>query len=351
MTGPRTAPAAIGDVRHRILIGDALERLGSVPTDSVDQIITSPPYYRLRDYGVEGQLGVEPSVDEWVERIAEVATQAQRVLVSTGTLWLNLGDSYSTHRRQGAEPKSLLLAPERVAQRLTTSGWILRNKIVWAKPNPVPSSVRDRFNTGWEIIFVFARSSRYFFDLDAVRQPHLTKPRTKSNPTTASTGREAWRGANSATANGLSALHRIGAVGHPLGKNPGDVWTIANPGSRDGHHATFPLPLAERMVLAGSPEARCVSCRLPYRRAVVRQLGQAAVRGSLRPTCVCRAASEPGLILDPFMGSGTTAMAAERHGRDWVGIELNPDFARSAKIRIASARTTSARQPIADRAA
>ncbi len=251
---------------------------------------------------------------------------------------MNLGDTYATHHSQGAARKSLLLAPERLALALIRDGWCLRNKLVWQKANPVPSSVRDRFNTTWEVIYVFARGPRYFFDLDAVRQPHRSQaaPRSSGSPT----GREAWRGPNSDDARGLNRLHADGRVGHPLGKNPGDVLRLASSNYRGGHHATFPVPLAEHAIRAGCPERRCRRCYQPWRRQVLRAVGATATRGRLAPTCSCTdRASQPGLVLDPFFGAGTTGVAAERLGRDWLGIELNPDFAAQALRRITEARS------------
>jgi len=131
-----------------------------------------------------------------------------------------------------------------------------------------------------------------------------------------------------------------GRVGHPFGKNPGDVWKIASSNYRGAHHATFPVALAQRAVRAGCPEARCSRCRRPWRRQTLRRLGGAALRGVLGPSCDCGVASEPGLLLDPFFGAGTTAVAAEQLGRDWLGIELNPDFAALAQERIQQARAS-----------
>jgi DNA modification methylase len=145
-------------------------------------------------------------------------------------------------------------------------------------------------------------------------------------------------------------MQRKGLSGHPLGKNPGDVWTLPTAAYRGPHHAVFPLALAERPIQAGCPERRCRRCRRPWRRETIRTLGQLAVRGALQPSCDCRAAWEPGLVLDPFMGSGTTAIAAERQGRRWLGIELNPEFARLAEERIAQARAA-ARQDASKAAA
>jgi DNA modification methylase len=331
--------------RNRLLTGDVLDHLARVPDGSVDMVLTSPPYFRLRDYQVSGQLGLEATVQQWAANQRRVAAEVARVLVPTGTYWLNLGDSYSTHPVQGAARKSLLLAPERLALVLLRDGWTLRNKIVWHKPNAMPSSVRDRLNTTWEIVYVFTRGQRYFFDLDAIRQPHRSQAALRQAQPVRARRREVWRGPNGDDASGLAYLHARGLGGHVLGKNPGDVWPLASSNYRGGHHATFPLRLAERIIRAGCPEARCIRCRKPWLRPLVRTLGQVAVRGALQASCDCAAGSEPGLVLDPFIGSGTTAVAAERLGRDWLGIELNPAFAELARQRIAGARGERARAP------
>jgi DNA modification methylase len=337
MTAPRLVAAL---PRRDILVGDALDELRHLPDASVDMILTSPPYFRLRNYQHDDQIGLETHVDEWVERLAEILIEARRVLVPTGTLWLNLGDTYSTHPSQGASRKSLLLAPERLAVRLQSAGWTIRNKIVWAKPNPMPISVTDRLACTYEVVYVLSKEPRYFFDLDAIRVPHRSRI---SRPYTALRPEEGWRGPNSDTATGLDALKAKGQVGHPLGKNPGDVWTIATSSFRGAHHATFPLALATRAIQAGCPEARCSRCHLPWRRRLIRSLGGIATRAALAPTCDCRAPNEAGLVLDPFIGSGTTAVAAEDLNRDWLGIELNRAFAAMARQRITEARKT--RQP------
>jgi site-specific DNA-methyltransferase (adenine-specific) len=151
-------------------------------------------------------------------------------------------------------------------------------------------------------------------------------------------GRAPWRGTNSLGTAGLGDLKALGLVGHPLGKNPGDVWKLASSSYRGAHHATFPVNLAERAISAGCPEARCTNCQLPWKRTLIRALGGTAVRGALGPTCICSVPSEPGLVLDPFFGAGTTAVAAERLHRDWLGIELNPAFAELARRRIQDTR-------------
>lgn len=317
--------------RNEILGGDALERLRTLPTGVVDMAVTSPPYFRLRDYGVEGQLGLEPTVDDWVERLRPVLADVARVLVPTGTLWLNLGDSFSTHGREGAPRKSLLFGPERLALALLRDGWIVRNKIVWSKPSTTPTSVRDRLATKHEVIYVLTRSPRYFFDLDSIRVPHTSRP-PKPHASTRPAGRPDWLGPNSDGDRGLAALHAAGLQGHPLGKNPGDVWTIGVSSYRGAHFATYPVRLVERMIRAGCPERRCVRCHAPW----VRPLDRTRLAAP-RPTCDHTNGSEPGIVLDPFMGAGSTALAARALHRDWIGIELNPIFRRLALDRLGPA--------------
>ena len=325
-------------LRQRVIVGDAHQELRRLPAASVDMVLTSPPYYLLRNYQVTGQLGLESHVDEWVSNLHAVMQELQRVLVPTGSLWLNLADTYATHPRQGASRKSLLLGPERLALALNADGWLLRNKIVWAKSNPMPSSVRDRLTTTWEALYLFTKEPRYFFDLDAIRIPHTTNHRGRLRPDFERPPREAWRGPSGDDASGLDLLKAWGIIGHPLGKNPGDVWTLASSNYRGAHHATFPLTLASRAIRAGSPEARCTRCQAPWRRQLIRAVGGTAVRGALGPTCDCQAGKEPAIVLDPFFGAGTTAVAAESLGRDWLGIELNPGFAELAQRRIQDAR-------------
>src|SRR5262245_45737225 len=161
--------------RNTILGGDATERLRQLPMASVDCVITSPPYYQLRDYGMSGQIGLEPTICEWVTNVRTVLAQVARVLKPTGALWLNLGDSFSRHPRYGGPPRGMLLAPERLALALTQDGWLIRNKVVWAKTNPMPSSASDRLTLTYEIVYFLVRSPQYFFDLDAIREPHRSK--------------------------------------------------------------------------------------------------------------------------------------------------------------------------------
>jgi DNA modification methylase len=219
---------------------------------------------------------------------------------------------------------------------------MVRNKVVWAKRNPMPSPRPDRLACTWEVVYLFTRSRTYFFDLDAIRVPHTSVRKAKSSGRAWSVP-PAWRVSTSRNS-GLDALSASGLVGHPLGKNPGDVWMLSTASYRGAHHAVFPLALPERPIKAGCPERRCLNCRYPWTREIVRKLGHLAVRGELRPSCDCRSAWEPGVVLDPFIGSGTTAIAAEQHGRTWLGIELNPTFARLAEQRITAERATEQRK-------
>jgi DNA modification methylase len=330
-----------------VLVGDVRDKLRTLPAASIDTVITSPPYVQLRNYEVEGQIGLEPTVDEWVAAMREVGRELARVMKPTGSWWLNLGDSFSRDVKMGAPPKGLLLAPERLALVLADDGWVLRNKVVWAKPNPMPNSVKDRLACTWEVVYFLVRSPRYAFDLDAIRIPHRSArthgddsvPSSKAQyPSKAE--RPHWAGPLAGSNSGLAKLKARGLPGHPLGKNPGDVWTIATSGFRGEHFATFPAQLVERPLLATCPEKVCRVCGLPWMRSPASVLGRLAVRGDIAPTCSCRGPSTPGVVLDCFFGAGTVGLVAEQHGRDWLGIELNPAFAALAEKRIAAARAT-----------
>jgi len=314
--------------RNTILQGDALDRLAELAPASVDCVITSPPYYQLRDYGADGQLGLEPTVEAWVQNLRPVMRQLARVLTPTGTLWLNLGDTYSRHQRYGAPTKGLLLAPERLLLALAADGWIIRNKIIWAKPNPMPTSVSDRLTTTYDPVYLLVRSPRYFFDLAAIREPIDT----------------ATIATRDAPAAGLTAA---------VGKNPGDVWRIPSARYAGAHFATFPPELVRRPLLAGCPEAVCTNCGVPWKHDVAaRRIGPSArirrdqfvrrypVRwrtvhlvGPLVP-CGCGAATRPGLVLDPFFGTGTVGAVARENGRDWLGVELKSAYVDLAMGRL-----------------
>jgi DNA modification methylase len=325
----------------QVLVGDARELLPTLPGASVDCVITSPPYFRLRNYGERNQIGLEPNVDGWVNELRDVLRELARVLKPTGSLWLNLGDTYSHHDRDGAEPKSLLLGPERLALAMTEEGWVVRNKVIWVKTNPMPTSVRDRLSCTYEVIYFAVRSRHYYFDLDAIRVPHrshLKRGSPAAARRAATARRPQWSGPLAGSNAGLDRMKARGLVGHPLGKNPGDVWTLPTSNQRGVHHAMFPLDLIRRPLLASCPEKVCAACGTPCERTRTRALGHLAAGGELQARCDCAAPTRPGVVIDPFMGAGTVAIAAEVHGRDWLGIELSPEFARMAEQRIAQAR-------------
>jgi DNA modification methylase len=356
MTAMTAEPVVERLPRNIILIGDALEQLRQLPAATVDCVITSPPYYGLRDYGVAGQL--EVTVDEWVDKLRRVCAELGRVLKPSGALWLNLGDSYSRHVQYGAPTKSLLCAPERLLLALLGDGWLVRNKVVWAKTNPTPASVGDRLNATYDFMYLLVRSRRYYFDLDAIREPHRSYASKSSGPTPRRPA--PWAGPLSGNQVGSS---RGALSNHPLGKNPGDVWRLTIANYRGAHFATFPPALVERPLLAACPEAICVECGTPRRRPRrSRRLGDSPGTGTppakrrdgvdryptrwevvhfvgpLQADCGCEAKTRPGIVLDPFFGAGTVGLVAREHGRDSLGIELNPAYVTLAEERLCLAR-------------
>jgi DNA modification methylase len=323
--------------RNTILRGDARTVLAGLLSESVDSCVTSPPYANaVRDYQASGQLGQEPTVDEFVQNLRAVLRGVRRVLKPSGSLWLNIGDSYSRHPRQGAPRGSLLLVPQRVALALAADGFVIRNVVCWSKPNPLPQSAADRLSPTYETIIFATKSRRYFFDLDAIRVPHRSAGRARPQERERT---RRYQGGNS----GLGKLKAAGRVGHENGKNPGDVWTVPTPADRLGHQATFPAGLIERPILATCPERTCVQCDRAWTRPTrIRSRrtneGMRYTRevGELR-RCDCFAPTRPGVVLDPFMGTGTTAVVAKRLRRDFLGIELNPAYVKLATDRLRAA--------------
>lgn len=305
--------------------GDSLDVLRTLAAGSVDCAVTSPPYYGLRDYGHPGQIGAESSPAEYVERLRVLFAEVRRVLANDGTLWLNLGDSYASkskgsgglgsstlgrrsdgtmslspegvlraQERQHHQPfvidpgmpdKNLLGIPWRVAFALQDDSWVLRNAIIWSKPNAMPESVTDRLSTRYEMLFMFSKSRRYWFDLDAIREP-------QAESSIARLSRNDWRGKDgwddAYHGNPPRGLMNQKGRDATIGRNPGDVWEIATTQFSGGHFAVFPPELPRRCIVAG-----------------------------------CKPG---GVVLDPFHGSGTTGMVAVRNGRKYVGIELNRDY-------------------------
>ncbi len=274
-----------------ILEGDARTRLRDLPDASLHCIVTSPPYYQQRDYSTPLQIGNEKSPDEYVRNLRLVFAECRRVLRTDGTLWLNLGDKY--------DDGELLGMPWRVAFALKEDGWLLRSDIIWYKPNAVPSSVKNRPTTDHEYIFLFAKSKDYYYDIDAIREPHITfSPESRMKG-----GRNHFDKAENGTPEqgkyaGISNLHSgcWDQAFHPLGRNRRTVWEIPLSKSRDAHFAVFPEKLVEICLLAGCPQH--------------------------------------GIVLDPFLGSGTTAVVAQRLGRSFVGVDSNPEYCEIARQRL-----------------
>jgi site-specific DNA-methyltransferase (adenine-specific) len=317
--------------RNVVVEGDALAALRSLADASVEVCMTSPPYFQARNYNAgEDELGQEQHVDAWVESLRAVSREIARVLAPTGSYWLNIGDLYSRHGRLGAPPKSLLLAPERLVRGLLADGWIVRNRIAWVKTSPLPSPATDRLTNGWEYVFHLVRQRDYFYDLDAIRIPLVTRRPSR----TLSKVPPAVLGSLANPRSGLDRLAREGRAGHPLGRNPTDVWVLPPGRHVGGHYATFPESLACRPILATAPAKVCTACGRPWRRSkrLVTFLGGVAQTRRLVP-CGCGAPTRPGLVLDPFAGSGTTLKVARELGRDALGIELHTGYAALARQR------------------
>jgi len=312
------------------LVGDALEQLATLPDECAQTCVTSPPYWGLRDYGVSGQLGCEPTPDEYVSNLVAVFREVRRVLRDDGTLWLNLGDSYAgswgnqgrkaergTQRPingpmqtkvhdgrypskqsntgkvpPGLKPKDLVGIPWRVAFALQADGWWLRSDIIWAKPNPTPSSVVDRPTTAHEYVFLLSKSARYYYDADAIAEPSANAGKVIPLGDKSMSKGQAKGSGKQPAGNALADSWTVKAT-----RNKRSVWTVATGGYSEAHFATMPIKLAKTMVLAGSKKG--------------------------------------DVVLDPFMGSGTTAYAAQELGRRWLGVELNEDYIDMQKKRTA----------------
>lgn len=336
---------------NTILLGDAVEQLKQVPSEMVQTCVTSPPYFGLRDYHVEDQIGLEDTPTEYITRLVQVFQEVHRVLRPDGTLWLNLGDSYfgggySNHRINGErwldehggdrrrtrqadriranpdlKPKDLLGIPWRVAFALQAAGWWLRADVIWAKGSCLPESVTDRPTRSHEYVFLLTKSPTYFYDQVAIREPlaHTNEQRTTATYTTTHYG--ARNGGNG----GLDALAARMRNGDHTSRNKRSVWHI-NPRPFPGaHFAVMPPELAQLCILAGSGEGCCSACRVPYQRA----------DEGWRPSCLCEVETAPCLVLDPFAGSGTTLAVAKSLRRDYLGVELNPKYVELARERLA----------------
>ena len=310
---------------NRIEFGDCRDTMRRWASEGVkaQMCVTSPPYFGLRDYGHPGQIGLEQTPEQYIAAMVEVFRCVRDVLADDGTLWLNIGDSYvgsannggvasktmqgtqaatgknlPTKRGEGLKPKDLIGIPWTLAFALRADGWYLRQDIIWHKPNPMPESVRDRCTKAHEYIFLLSKSDQYFFDSEAMREPAVSeKP--------AGNKRHKYADAYNA---GTSEEHRTKAGLVALAgvewetRNRRSVWTVATRPYKGAHFATFPPALIEPCILAGS---------------------------------------RPGdIVLDPFMGSGTTAQVALQHSRQYLGCELNPEYALLQECRLAQAKLT-----------
>lgn len=355
-----------------IVVGDA--RRLPLADASVHCVVTSPPYFGLRDYGVDGQIGLEATPAEFVAAMVGVMREVRRVLRPDGTLWLNLGDSYggvrgnksaapdSKHRhaaadtptqaKQGTVRKNLMGMPWRVALALQDDGWYLRSDIVWSKGNAMPESVRDRPSRSHEFVFLLSKRPHYYYDAIGVRE-QATQP----------SGAPKLTGQIKAAQLGqCDSTSKLGANYGSPHRACRTVWSINTQPYKDAHFATFPTKLAARCIKAGTSEhGVCPACGAPYRRLVERNrvatrpgvdtkiAGHDSVgnRDPLRhvsttttlgwePACRCgmRLEPVPAVVLDPFAGAGTSGVAAVGLGRSFVGIELNPEYAAMADQRI-----------------
>lgn len=292
-----------------LLQGDAIAGLRTLADATVQTCVTSPPYFGLRDYGAAGQIGLESTPEAYVARLVAVFSEVRRVLKKDGTCWLNLGDSYATRwasirpegraglddsgrKRSGAAPagfksKDLIGVPWRVAFALQADGWYLRQDIIWSKPNPMPESVRDRCTKAHEYVFLLAKSERYFYDADAVKEASVRSLNATRGPKLYGDGGHHRNG------QGASTL----GPGKKDGRNRRSVWMVAPKPYKGAHFAVMPEALVTPCILAGS---------------------------------------RPGdLVLDPFAGSGTVAVVARRLARSFVGMELNAEYCALAERRLA----------------
>lgn len=360
--------------------GDAGETLRQPPESSVHCAMTSPPYFGLRDYGEDGQIGLEDSLDEYIDSLVEVADELRRVLRDDGSWWLNLGDSFAGSNRgqwdadegrpketyrpdSGDLPdqetplrrKSKMLVPHRVAIALEDAGWIVRSDAVWSKPNPMPDPAKDRLNETKEYVFHLVPEPDYWFDLDAIREPHQESSVERPNYDRQS------------AQNTTYGNHDFERLCHPSGKNPGDIFDVSVKPFSDAHFAVYPPELCKKPLKASCPPKVCETCGTPYERnteVVERYVaggspnlpeddrGFSDRQGTCHAdrdgmtqaeretkgweqTCDCETSdTNPGIVLDPFAGAGTTCLVAKQLGRRFLGIDLNPDYVAMAQKRV-----------------
>ncbi|KYG89013.1 DNA methylase N-4 [[Bacillus] sp. KCTC 13219] len=298
---------------NKIYQGHCLDVLKTLPSQSVNTVVTSPPYWGLRDYGVEGQIGIENSIEEYVSALVDVFREIKRILKDDGTIWVNLGDAYAGSGKgawsekdkqkhvyvpdskspqtqlnnipTGLKPKDLMGLPWRVAFALQQDGWYLRQDIIWNKPNAMPESVQDRPTRAHEYIFLMSKNHRYYYDYETIKEQAVNGDPNPPRGSKAVLGEQ-----NKRRRQQVNGLNKITL------RNKRSVWSVSTKPLKEAHFATFPEDLIEPCVLAGAPHG--------------------------------------GVILDPFFGSGTSGLVALKHGRNFLGIELNPDYIEIAEKRL-----------------
>lgn len=373
----------IQDIINTIICGEALEILGFMPDECINMVITSPPYWSFRDYGIDEQLGLESTFEEYISRLCDIFDGIYRVLKKEGTCWVNMGDTYAGNcnfaeskgkwndkaisgkwkesleeikkakaninwNKNKLKSKSLCLIPFRFAIEMCNRGWILRNTIIWHKPSAMPSSAKDRFTVDFEYLFFFTKNKKYYFEqqFESLNPDSLRdNKRNKKNP----------KGADRQDLDKWTI--------NPLGRNKRTVWSIATQPYPEAHFSVYPPNLLETPIKAGCPEFICSKCGKPRIKIFDRQitdLGKvyndktadeigASETSILRrkakvsniifqgyTDCGCNEPFIPGIVLDPFLGSGTTAEVALKLGRRFIGIELNPKYIEMANRRIES---------------
>jgi len=378
-----------------IICGDALTELKKLPDESVQCVVTSPPYFNLRDYGVDGQIGLEETHEEYIAKLVDVFRETRRVLRDDGTLWINIGDSYAggggfsirspsttdsksgQYGLQGAlkeggvkpqgkiKAKDLIGIPWRLAFALQEDGWYLRSDIIWHKPNAMPESVTDRPTKAHEYIFLLSKSRVYFYDHEAIKEKSTDKQTIGGRSSLKATdhitqgGDQGYDGHR--TRVGLMNMKTSGKA-YPM-CNKRSVWSIPFEGYGEAHFATFPAKLVEPCILAGTSGKGCCSeCGTSWKRVTEKVLlkeyeyreigipGEGDQRGrrvgsmgesqyipvGWEKSCKCDTSKDPvpSVVLDPFCGSAMVGIVATRHNRTFIGIELNPEYVDMALRRI-----------------